>query len=101
MPTKWTGTAAERIARLRKAGRDCDANSGHCTRAAVEVYDVFRADGNFNRLPDAEREQKKCCSYHRLQFLENGQWVVVANRQLIQKDPSAPRNFDLRQPKKQ
>lgn len=82
MPNAWTGTPEERMERLSKANRRCDGNSRHCTRAAVDVYEIKAADGSFNVLPDAELETKKSCAYHRAQFLLNGRWVVLTKRPL-------------------
>jgi hypothetical protein len=95
MPLKWTGTVQDRLDRMEKSGRRCDANSRHCTRAAVEEYELIPADGQGNPKPDAERVKKKCCSYHRSQFLNSGMWIVKANRQLEQKDPRAHRKYHL------
>lgn len=91
MPTQWSGTIEERLARLEQSGRRCDGNSRHCTRAAVEVYDLLPADGFGHPVPDAEKVSKKSCSYHRLQFLENGMWRVVGNRQLALKPSGQPK----------
>lgn len=100
MPNKWTGTIQDRLERLSKSNRRCDANGRNCTRAAVEEYDLYPADGFGNKRPDAERVRKKCCSYHRAHFLENGMWVVAANRELEKKDPRLPRPYSLpREPK--
>lgn len=96
MPTQWDGTFEDRFARLERAGRRCDANSRNCTRSAVEEYTLLPADGHFNALPDAERVTKKCCGYHRPQFLTNGVWVCVANRQLRTMGPQPQRYEQLR-----
>ena len=94
MPTKWQGTIEERLERLDKSGRRCDANSRHCTRAAVNEYDLLPADG-FGNPTGAEKVTKKCCSYHPKQFIDSGFWVVVEKRRLAQKRPSKPRPYDL------
>lgn len=88
MPTRWSGTAEERMARLENAGRRCDGNSRHCTRSAVEVYEVTRlkSDGT----PESgDVESKKSCGYHRAQFLESAFYKVLSNRELRKMDPWA------------
>ncbi len=92
MPTQWSGTIEERIARLEQGGRRCDGNSRHCTRPAVEVYELYPADGQGNRKPDAERVTKKSCSYHRSQFCDNGMWAIAAQRELAKKPDRRPRH---------
>lgn len=92
MPNVWSGTIEERLERMSQAGRRCDANSRHCTRAAVEEYTLLPADGNFIALPDAEPVQKKCCGYHRQQFLNNGRWKVLASRELARKPDGIQRH---------
>lgn len=90
MPTQWSGTVEERVQRLELSGRRCDGNNRFCTRAAVESYDLYAADGQGNRKPDAERVTKKSCSYHRSQFVDNGMWVVAAQRELSRKPSGRP-----------
>lgn len=90
MPNKWEGTVEERLARMDKAGRRCDGNSRHCTRSAANEYTLLPADGHFNALPDKLPVKKKSCGYHRFQFVDNGQWKVVGDRQLVLADPLAP-----------
>ncbi|MET0955466.1 MAG: hypothetical protein ABWY68_05905 [Cryobacterium sp.] len=57
----------------------------------MEIYGLYRADGHGNKVEGAEKVDKKCCSYHRNQFLENGMWVVVSNRQIAKKPSDRPR----------
>lgn len=89
MPNVWEGTIEDRLVRLSKANRRCDANSQHCTRAAVDEYDLLPADGNFIAVPGAEPERKKSCAYHRPQFLRNGRWVLLGKRDLPRKPRAA------------
>jgi hypothetical protein len=90
MPNRWTGTVEDRLANMDKAGRRCDGNNRHCTRSAVEKYKLLRADGNGIAVDGAVEEWKKCCGYHRAQFLENGMWKVLANIQLDTLPPLPP-----------
>lgn len=87
MPNKWDGTIEDRLAKLENSGRRCDAQDRHCTRSAVNEYTVIRCDGDFNPLPDAGPEKKKCCSWHRKVFTDNGLWKVVGDRELVKADP--------------
>lgn len=91
MPNVWEGTIEDRLERLSQAGRRCDANSRHCTRAAVDQYDLLPADGTFTPIPGAEPVRKKSCGYHRQQFLANGQWVVLGKHDLSRKVDQSPR----------
>lgn len=85
MPNVWDGTIEERLERLSRAGRRCDANSRNCTRAAVDEYDLRPADGNFIVIQGAEPVRKKSCGYHRAQFLANGRYVLMGKRDLPRK----------------
>jgi hypothetical protein len=91
MPNHWDGTIEERYARLEHYGRRCDGNSRHCTRGAVDEYDILPADGNFVPLPDAEKIVKKSCAYHRVQFLQNGRYKVLATRDLPRREATPRR----------
>lgn len=91
MPNHWEGTIEQRFERLERYGRRCDANSRHCTRGAVDEYDMLPADGDFHPLPGAEIVVKKSCAYHRVQFLQNGRWVVQAKRDLARREPTRRR----------
>lgn len=92
MPNAWKGSVEERLALMERSGRRCDGNSRHCTRSAVNKYTLLPADGKFNALPDAEPVVKKSCGYHRDQFISNGLWVVVADREMRKADPNSPRS---------
>jgi hypothetical protein len=79
MPNRFKGSVQDRLDRLDRIGRRCDANDRRCVNPAVDVYELVRADG-FGMPIQGERIQtKQACGRHRLQFLENGCWAV-ANR---------------------
>ena len=89
MPTQWSGTFEDRFKRLDENERRCDGLNRHCTRNAVEEYDLLPADGNFVPLPDAQMVKKKSCGYHRREFLQNGRWSVLATRDLPGRFPQS------------
>lgn len=82
MPSYWTGTLDDRLSRLDKVGRRCDANSRNCPNPAVEEYDLWEADGFGNKKPDAKLIQRKSCGRHRSQFVRSGLYIVSGTRKL-------------------
>ncbi len=77
------------MARLEQAGRRCDGNSRHCTRPAVEVYELLRLTPEGLPVEPEEVVRKKSCGYHRAQFLENALYQIRSNRELRKMEPWA------------
>lgn len=82
MPRQWTGTLDNRLASLDRIGRRCDGNTRACPHPAVEAFDLWPADRSGNKLPDSEMVRKKACARHRIQFDQNGRFVVAGRRLL-------------------
>ncbi len=90
MPTRFSGTVEQRLQRLEQASRRCDANNRWCTRAAVEIYQLWPADGFGNKKPDARLTLKRVCSYHRRHFTESGSWIVEGMKRIKNKESGIP-----------
>lgn len=82
MPTTYNGTFEERLARLEKRQRRCDANGRRCVGVAVERFHLLKTDGFGHVQPDAQPEVRQCCSRHRAVFLLNGAWQLVSREDL-------------------
>src|SRR4051794_27163703 len=87
MPTVWTGTIEERIARLERSNRRCDGNSRRCAHAATTQYELLPAAGKFNALPDGEAVVRRACSRHKQQFANSGSYLVRATKRLDNERP--------------
>lgn len=94
MPSRWIGSVDDRLARLEHVGRRCDGNTRRCPTPAVDEFELWPADGQGNKLPDGKRVKKKSCGRHRIQFIENGQWVVTAMRELPKKSNPSSRPYE-------
>ncbi len=81
MVLKFTGTVADRYARLDSSGKRCDGNSRRCVHAAVEAYTLAPAV-EWEPVPDAEPVTKQSCAKHRQQFADNSMYRVLETRQL-------------------
>lgn len=88
MPTHYTGTFEDRLARLDKTGRRCDGNNRNCIHGAIEEH-ALRPAKNGEPIPDAEMVKKQSCSRHRQQFVNNVVWVVVSSRRFPKLHESA------------
>lgn len=82
MGTTFEGTAADRIARLKRRGRACVGQNGHCVNAAVDEFDVIPVvDGR----PDttAPVSTLKTCGRHRVVVTRDERVHVVEHRQQV------------------
>ncbi len=91
MPTQWSGTVEQRLQRLEQSNRRCDGNNRWCTRAAVEIYQLWPADGFGTIRADAELTMKRSCSFHRPQFARSGNWVVQGMKPIAKKPSGIPK----------
>lgn len=72
---------ADRLGYLERQRARCDGNSRSCINRAVEQYDVYRRNADGERTT-GQLEQRQTCGYHRVQFLQNAMYEVVAVRPL-------------------
>lgn len=75
MPSRWTGTREERLARLDEAQRRCDGNGRRCAHSATTRYTLARVKDGLP-LP-GEPVTRLSCSRHKVQFAGNPGYVVV------------------------
>lgn len=95
MPTRWTGTIEDRLARLDLAKRRCDGNNRRCVHSANEVYQLLPAK-NGQSIPDAEPVTKQACSRHRPQFLDSPNYCQVGLTERLPERPlSKPSRYNV------
>jgi hypothetical protein len=88
MPTRWTGSVEDRLARLDHAHRRCDGNNRRCVHSANEVYQLLPAK-NGQPLPDAKPITKQACSRHRPQFLDSQNYCQVGETERLPERPAS------------
>lgn len=88
MPRTWTGTAAQRRARLERHGHACIGNQNRCTRTAVTEYAIVDSDDGVTRRPGAVPRSVLSCSTHRKMIVDTRRWIVVGERELERREVS-------------
>lgn len=74
-----------RLAYLDRQNARCDGNSRSCVNRAVEIFHVYRTDGEGNRVT-GDVEDRRSCGYHRIQFDQSAMYEVVGRGDVPRRD---------------
>lgn len=80
MPSSYTGTKEERLAKLEIRGQRCDGSFRCCTQTAVRRYTLIAANPATGEAREgAQPEVKQACSKHRRGYGDNANYKVLSD----------------------